>query len=95
MYVCMNVYVCIYFKYLICTVYVWRVLYIFPILSLQKLERMSGAKSVPTDDADKLSVLEYLLSQPHLTMKDVMSTVVDLMTGAVETVRTSNRVLNY
>ena len=77
----------------LCTVYGLRVLYVFTILSLQKLERMSKQESVPTDDADKLSVLEYLLSQPHLTMKDVMSTVVDLMTGAVETVRICKRIL--
>ena len=36
----------------VCTVYVLSMLYVFTILSLQKLERMSKQDSVPTGDAD-------------------------------------------
>ena len=59
------------------------------VLALQKIQSMTrqAQKGKVPSESEKTGLLTYLLSQPALTPTEVVGTVTDLLTGAVETVR--------
>ena len=61
-------------------------LLVLPLQKIQSMTRQAQKGKVPSE-SEKTGLLTYLLSQPALTPTEVVGTVTDLLTGAVETVR--------